>query len=60
MNLGVPNDPTYWHKRAEEAWSIAEQMSNAHSKAVMIGIAQSYEKIAKQAEERMQRDKGLG
>jgi hypothetical protein len=33
-------------------------MSNAQPKAVMVGIAQSYEKIAKQAEELAQRDKG--
>jgi hypothetical protein len=51
MNLGVPKNPKYWQNRAEEAWAIAEQMSNAHSKAVMVGIAQSYEKIAERAEE---------
>jgi hypothetical protein len=58
--LGVPNDPKYWQNRAEEAWAIAEQMSNAQPKAVMVGIAQSYEKIAKQAEELAQQDKGSG
>jgi hypothetical protein len=51
MNLSVPTDPKYWHNRAEEAWSIAEQMTNAHTKGVMVGIAQSYEEIAKWAEE---------
>jgi hypothetical protein len=35
-------------------------MSNAQPKAVMVGIAQSYEKIAKQAEELAQQDKGSG
>jgi hypothetical protein len=47
----VPTDPNYWRNRAEEAWSIAEQMTDARTKAVMVGIAQSYEKITPWAEE---------
>jgi predicted NUDIX family NTP pyrophosphohydrolase len=47
MVLGVPSDPNYWRNRAEEAWSIAEQMTDAHTKALMVGIAQTYEKITK-------------
>jgi hypothetical protein len=52
MALNVPNDPNYWQNRAEEAWAQAEQMTDAHTKAVMVGIAQSYEKIVKWMEER--------
>jgi hypothetical protein len=52
MNLNAPTDLKQWQKRAEEAWSLAEEMKDAHTKAVMIGIAQSYEKIVKWAEER--------
>jgi hypothetical protein len=51
MLLNVPRDPNYWRNRAEEAWSIAEQMTDAHTKAVMVDIAQGYEKITKWAEE---------
>jgi hypothetical protein len=47
MNLNVPSDPNYWQNRAEEAWAQAEQMTDAHTKALMVGVAQSYEKIAK-------------
>jgi hypothetical protein len=47
----VPTDPNYWRNRTEEAWSIAEQMTDARTKAVMVGIAQSYEKITPWAEE---------
>jgi hypothetical protein len=46
MALNVPNDPNYWQSRAEEAWAQAEQMTDAHTKAIMVGVAQSYEKIA--------------
>ena len=46
MNRHVPNDPTYWQNRAEEAWATATEMSDAHTRAIMVGIAQSYENIA--------------
>jgi hypothetical protein len=44
--LQVPGDPTYWQNRAEEARALADEMKDAHTKAIMVGIAQSYEKIA--------------
>lgn len=44
-------NPQYWRNRAEEAWAIAAAMRDAHAKAVMVGIAQSYEKLVKWAEE---------
>jgi hypothetical protein len=56
MNLNVPKDPEYWQKRAEEAWSLAEEMTDAHTKAVMVGIAQGYEKIIAWAEDRTRRE----
>jgi hypothetical protein len=47
MNLNVPRDPKYWERRAEEAWA-----------AVMVGIAQGYEKIVVwAAEERARRER---
>jgi hypothetical protein len=50
MSLG--NDPEYWRKRAEEARAAAVQMMDAHTKAIMLSIAQDYEKLAKRAEQR--------
>ena len=50
MSLG--NDPEYWRKRAEEARAVAVQMMDAHTKAIMLSIAQDYEKLAKRAEQR--------
>ena len=52
MSLNVPNDPNYWQNRAEEAWSIAAEIGDTHCKAIMVGIAQSYERIAKSVAER--------
>jgi hypothetical protein len=45
-------DPEYWRQRAEEARAVAVQMMDAHTKAVMLGIAQDYEKLAERAEKR--------
>jgi hypothetical protein len=47
MTLSIPNNPERWRSKAEEAWAIAAEMRDAHTKAIMVGIAQSYEKIAK-------------
>ena len=49
MALNVPDDPEYWRKRAEEARALADQMKDAHTKSLMLGIAASYEKIGKWA-----------
>jgi len=52
MAQGMSDDPDYWRSRAEEARAVAVQMKDAHTKAVMLGIAQDYEKLAKRAEQR--------
>jgi hypothetical protein len=36
-----------WRKRAEEARTLSERMLDAHTKVLMLGIAESYERIAK-------------
>ena len=52
MVSNITDDPEYWLKRTEEARALAEQMVEAHTKSLMLGIAVSYEKIAKWAEQR--------
>jgi hypothetical protein len=42
--LDKKDDPKYWQSRAAEARAVAVQMKDAHTKAVMLGIAQDYEK----------------
>jgi hypothetical protein len=45
-----PYDSEYWKKRAEEARTLAEGMADAQTKILMLGIAESYEQIAKSYE----------
>jgi hypothetical protein len=45
------NDPEYWQKLAEEARAVAVQMLDARTKAIMLGIAQVYEKLAQSVEQ---------
>jgi hypothetical protein len=46
------NDPEYWRSRAAEARAVAVQMTDAHTKAIMLSIAQDYEKLAQRAAQR--------
>ena len=50
--MSLRNDPEYWRKRAEEARAVAVQMMDANTKAIMLSIAQDYEKLAVRAEQR--------
>jgi hypothetical protein len=44
-------NPNYWRIRAEEARSLSEQMLDSITKALMLEIADTYERIAKAYEE---------
>ena len=61
MNTAVSDsildNPEHWQDRAEEARSIAEQMSDRDSKRMMLRIAEDYERLAAHARRRM---KGSG
>jgi hypothetical protein len=46
------DDPEYWRSRAAEARAVAVKMLDAHTKAIMLSIAQDYEKLAHRAEQR--------
>ena len=46
------NDPKHWRDRAAEARRIAEQMSDAVSEQMMLGIAEDYDDLAERAEQR--------
>jgi len=52
MALNSTKNPDYWRNRAEEARAVAVQMTDAHTKATMLAIAQDYEKLAVRAEQR--------
>jgi hypothetical protein len=46
------DDPKHWRKRAEQARTLAEQMSEPASKKMMLDIAKDYERLAERAEQR--------
>jgi hypothetical protein len=48
--MNITDDAVYWRSRAAEARAVAVQMKDAHTRAVMLGIAQDYEKLAVRAE----------
>jgi hypothetical protein len=52
------NDPRYWHKRAEESYTIAERMADSVTKRIMLNMAATYEKLAKEAEARARGQNG--
>ena len=46
------NDPKHWRERAEEARTVAEQITGP-SREWILRIAEDYEKLAKWAERRV-------
>ena len=46
------DDPEHWRSRAEEARSVAEQLSDPEAKRTMLRIAAEYELLAERAERR--------
>ena len=44
-------NPEFWRFRAEEARSIADNMHHEQPKAVMVRIAEDYERIARLVEQ---------
>jgi hypothetical protein len=45
----ILHDPAHWHRRAEEARTVAEQLDDSVAKAMMLGIAEDYERLAENA-----------
>jgi hypothetical protein len=51
------NNPESWRQRAAEARAIAGGMTDPDAKRTMLGVAQSYERLAERAELRT-KDRG--
>jgi hypothetical protein len=57
MPSHIFDDPKRWRQRAEQARALAEQMSDAASREMMLGIVKDYERLAEQAEQRAREER---
>jgi hypothetical protein len=46
-------DPNHWRFRAEEARTVADQMTHEEARTIMRRIANDYDRLAKVAEEQL-------
>ena len=47
------SDPQHWRRRAEEARTLADELTDAEAKRKMLKIAEDYEMLATSAEQRL-------
>lgn len=45
-------DPRYWHDRACEMRAIADDMKDAETRSIMLGLAADYDRLAERAARR--------
>ena len=55
--MSVLDSSKHWQQRAEEARSIAEQLSDLQSRRMTLGIAADYARLAEHAEQRAKKQK---
>jgi hypothetical protein len=53
----MSHSPQYYRDRAEEMRRMADLMSDPDAKQKMLGVVESYEKLARQAEQHHPEDK---
>jgi len=55
VSHSILDDPKHWLERADEARSIADQISDPDSRRMMLRIAEDYERLANHARRRKSR-----
>jgi hypothetical protein len=57
MRVPYADNPKLWRERAEKARVQAEDINDANSRRIYLKIADSYERMADRAEERLSRQR---
>ena len=52
MPASLINDPEHWRDRAKEKRELAERLQNEQANQTVLRVANEYERLAEQAEER--------
>jgi hypothetical protein len=53
LTMGFVTDPEHWRERAKDIRLTASSLTDEHAKARMLRIAEGYEKLRRQTEERI-------
>jgi hypothetical protein len=54
----ITDNPQHWYDRAAEMRVLAEEMKTVETKAMMLRLADDYDKLADRAADRRRRDSG--
>jgi hypothetical protein len=57
MTKKMSHDPKHWYDHAEDARKLAAQILDPISRRTMLGIAESYESLARRAKKQLQQQK---
>jgi hypothetical protein len=49
-------DPKHWRERGDDARRVANQLTDPEARKTMLGIAESYDRLAQRAEIRVGKD----
>ena len=53
LTVGFVTDPDHWRERADDIRATANSLGNESAKARMLRIAEGYEKLRRQTEQRI-------